>query len=56
MGIPGFTLAKLTDPPLPGKGPGRHTAERPNFVLNEFSVGLATDGGPQAGLHCFRSL
>ena len=31
-------LSALTDDSLPGKGPGRHDPERPNFVLNEFSA------------------
>ena len=33
-GITGFKLEALTDPSLPGKGPGRGDAKRPNFVLN----------------------
>jgi len=37
-GITGFKLETLTDPSLPGKGPGRHDSERPNFVLYEFIV------------------
>ena len=37
-GITGFKLEALTDPSLPGKGPGRHAAKNPNFVLYEFTV------------------
>ncbi|MCA9154836.1 MAG: DUF1553 domain-containing protein, partial [Planctomycetales bacterium] len=39
-GITGFKIEALTDPSLPGSGPGRQNAERPNFVLQEFSVTL----------------
>ncbi|MBA63156.1 MAG: hypothetical protein CMJ76_12425 [Planctomycetaceae bacterium] len=34
--ITGFKLEALTHQDLPGKGPGRYTVERPNFVLQEF--------------------
>ncbi len=37
-GITGFKIETLTDDSLPGKGPGRHHPERPNFVLHEFTV------------------
>ena len=37
-GITGFKLETLVHDSLPGKGPGRHDPDRPNFVLNEFSV------------------
>lgn len=40
-GIRGFRLAALTDASLPGKGPGRHHPERPNFVLHEFTISAA---------------
>jgi len=43
-GISGFKLETLSDPSLPGKGPGRGDAERPNFVLHTFAVGAATEG------------
>ena len=43
-GITGFKLETLTDPSLPGSGPGRGDAERPNFVLNAFRVTAATAG------------
>jgi hypothetical protein len=36
--VTGFKLEALTDPSLPGDGPGRGDAERPNFVLNTFRV------------------
>ncbi|MBI5757236.1 MAG: PSD1 domain-containing protein [Planctomycetales bacterium] len=36
--VTGFKLETLTDPSLPGDGPGRGDAERPNFVLNTFRV------------------
>ena len=39
--IVGFLLETLTDPSLPGTGPGRGDAVRPNFVLNSFEVRLA---------------
>ncbi len=39
--IVGFLLETLTDPSLPGTGPGRGDAVRPNFVLNSFEVSLA---------------
>ncbi len=39
--ITGFKLEALTDPSLPGDGPGRGDAGRPNFVLNEFIVAAA---------------
>jgi mono/diheme cytochrome c family protein len=48
-GITGFKLEALTDPSLPGKGPGRGDAARPNFVLNTFAVTAAKpDGKPIA--------
>lgn len=36
--ITGIKLEALTDDALPGMGPGRGDANRPNFVLNTFSV------------------
>ena len=39
--ITGFRLETLIDDALPGKGPGRGDAERPNFVLNELVVRAA---------------
>ena len=43
-GIRGFKLETLTDPSLPGNGPGRGDAQRPNFVLNTFAVRAAPTG------------
>lgn len=37
-GVVGLLLETLTDPSLPGMGPGRGDAKRPNFVLNSFEV------------------
>jgi hypothetical protein len=37
-GIVGLLLETLTDPSLPGMGPGRGDAKRPNFVLNSFDA------------------
>ncbi len=45
-GITGFKLEALTDPSLPGTGPGRGDTQRPNFVLNSFRVTAATAGRP----------
>ena len=36
--ITGFKLEALTHPELPGNGPGRGSADRPNFVLNAFEA------------------
>jgi hypothetical protein len=41
--ITGFKLEALTDPSLPGEGPGRGDAQRPNFVLNTFAVTMSAD-------------
>ena len=41
-GITGFKLEALTDPSLPGDGPGRGDKERPNFILNRFTVRAAS--------------
>jgi hypothetical protein len=43
-GITGFKLETLTDPSLPGEGPGRGDAQRPNFILHEFQVTAARAG------------
>jgi hypothetical protein len=42
--VTGFKLETLTDPSLPGSGPGRGDAERPNFVLHAFRVSAKTPG------------
>ncbi len=47
-GITGFRLEALTDPSLPGQGPGRGDATRPNFVLNTFAVKAAPRGKEDA--------
>ena len=47
-GITGFKLEALTDPSLPGTGPGRGEASRPNFVLNTFRVTAAEGNSPAA--------
>lgn len=47
-GITGFKLEALTDPSLPGTGPGRGEASRPNFVLNTFRVTAAEGKSPAA--------
>ena len=44
-GITGLRLECLTDETLPGNGPGRGSAERPNFVLYEFEVTAAPADG-----------
>jgi hypothetical protein len=57
-GISGIKLEALTDPSLPGKGPGRGDEKRPNFVLNTFRMMVASGessakpqaaGAPQKG-------
>lgn len=48
-GMMGFKLEALTDPSLPGNGPGRGDAQRPNFVLNTFAVKAAPTGKETAG-------
>jgi mono/diheme cytochrome c family protein len=46
--ITGFRIEALLDDSLPGKGPGRGDAERPNFVLTEFAVQAAPEDDPTA--------
>jgi hypothetical protein len=46
-GIRGIKLEALTDDSLPGKGPGRGDAKKPNFVLNNFVVTAAPAGAPE---------
>ncbi|MDP7018785.1 MAG: DUF1553 domain-containing protein [Pirellulaceae bacterium] len=38
-------LETLTDKSLPGNGPGRHTAESPNFVLQEVTAKVVNGSG-----------
>jgi mono/diheme cytochrome c family protein len=45
-GATGLLLETLTDPSLPGTGPGRGDANRPNFVLNHFEA-VPLDGKGQ---------
>lgn len=57
-GISGFKLEALTDPSLPGEGPGRGDEERPNFIVNRFSVTMAksSDESPRpVRLHSARA-
>ena len=44
-GIRSIKLEALTDPSLPGMGPGRGDAVRTNFVLNTFSATITPNGG-----------
>ncbi len=43
-GIRALRLETLTHESLPGQGPGRTDPERPNFILNEFSVAVVSEG------------
>jgi hypothetical protein len=43
--ISAIRLEALTHDSLPGQGPGRGDAARPNFVLNEFAVSVAPADG-----------
>ena len=46
--ITGFKLEALTHESLPGKGPGRGDAKRPNFILSELDVSAqTTESGKQ---------
>ncbi|MDP3069555.1 MAG: PSD1 and planctomycete cytochrome C domain-containing protein [Opitutaceae bacterium] len=44
-GITGFKLEALADSALPGGGPGRAAAPRPNFVLNNLRIALVRADG-----------
>ena len=46
-GIRAIKLETLTHDSLPGKGPGRGDAARPNFVLNNFTLTAAPDAKPE---------
>ncbi|MEM7394322.1 MAG: DUF1549 and DUF1553 domain-containing protein, partial [Verrucomicrobiota bacterium] len=46
--ITGFKIETLTHESLPGKGPGRGDAKRPNFILSELTV---TSDGEAVELH-----
>ncbi|MBL9199321.1 MAG: PSD1 domain-containing protein [Opitutaceae bacterium] len=54
-GITGLKLEALTDRSLPGNGPGRGDAARPNFVLNTFAVTAAKAGGEAVPLKFVRT-
>ena len=45
--ITGLRLEALTDESLPGKGPGRGSAERPNFVLYSVDVAVLPTGSDE---------
>ena len=45
--VTAFKLEALTHDELPGGGPGRGDAKRPNFVLNEFEVEAAPSGSQE---------
>ncbi len=47
-GIRGIKLEALTDPSLPGNGPGRGDPQRPNFVLSRFTAEVAPAAGGSA--------
>ena len=51
-GVTAFRLEVLTDPSIPGGGPGRGDDLRPNFVLNELSVKA---GDARVELHAARA-
>jgi hypothetical protein len=54
-GITGFKLEALADPSLPGNGPGRGDAARPNFVLTALRVTAAKAGGEPVPLKFSRA-
>jgi hypothetical protein len=47
-GLRGIRLDALTDPSLPGTGPGRGDETRPNFVLTKFSCDATPASGEDA--------
>jgi mono/diheme cytochrome c family protein len=47
-GIRAIKLETLTDPSLPGSGPGRGDADRPNFVLHALNMEAAPKSGGRA--------
>lgn len=46
--ITGFRIEAIDDDSLPGRGPGRGDAARPNFILSELNISLVEQGGQQA--------
>ncbi len=51
--ITGIKLEALTDDSLPGKGPGRGAAARPNFILSKFTVHRKTAAGKMSRVELF---
>jgi len=47
-GITGFKIEALADPSLPGEGPGRGDASRPNFVLTDLRIAVSVPGRSQS--------
>ncbi len=47
--VVGILLEALTDPSLPGTGPGRGDASRPNFVLTSFEIRPIESSGDLSG-------
>jgi hypothetical protein len=54
-GIRAIKLETLTDPSLPGQGPGRGDAQRPNFVLHTFAAEARPRNGGEAQTVAFTS-
>jgi mono/diheme cytochrome c family protein len=54
-GITGFKIEALTDPSLPGSGPGRSDAARPNFILNRVEVTATSNGAAPQPLRFVRA-
>lgn len=50
----GLLVEALSDESLPGKGPGRGAAGRPNFVLQHLEASLVTGGSREAGMKGLR--
>ncbi len=48
-GIKAFKLETMTDASLPGQGPGRGDADRPNFILSSFKLEQAPETDPNSG-------
>ena len=48
-GVTAFKLEALVDDSLPGGGPGRGDADRPNFVVNSFTIEAAPKGSQDFG-------
>jgi len=50
----GLLVEALSDEALPGKGPGRGAAARPNFVLQHLEAALVSGGSKDAGVKDLR--